>query len=1227
MRNKTLTWCVALVVVAISATAWALPGDYGPKYWSPTEEVVTPHIKWAKPDARGPIKVLFIVYRGGMREVVELAQRMDIQYTVFACGGGSKNSFCGTDKFDPVRTRDPDALTDDLKLKLKEPCDVIVLGNVAWRSFPLIIQATILKKVKEGTSLVGFVPDQDDNFKRAMFKKEKLDLPALVPFKGLPVFAKYKDAAAWLSATTDYAVFGKGKILSLKGYKVPNLQVLSPGPDENFLEPKFVEYDYYLAWIGQLLRFAADRTPARISGADCMTADRGNPGKVKYLVSGAEGQTVTCAFAFRNDKNQITDNQEKELKLSAGGTEIFFDVPRVPAGRYFADLWVKEGGKVLAFGSSFAELTGDSTIADIDLNQAYRCEDKVAGKIKITARTAADGMSLVLRQRDTYGRMTAETHVKVPAFPANMTQDVSFELSGSQPLTIAQYLEAELRNGDEILDRKEKAFLISNLSPRDDIRYIAWCTVWGAPPYAGYHMFAELAKAGFDTHYTHFSACLIPNNIRHVPLCGKLFDRKSDWYPHPDIPNRTKDDHVRLPCLMDPAYRKELSATWIKIAEKLRPFSTTEFTTGDECNFVGGAYEVCFCPNCVAAFHVFLADEYRTVEAMNREYGTQYKSFAEVQPVTFDQAKEKNNLQPLWIDYRRHMENTWAGIYAYASDVIRKIVPEGKMGYNGSDTQVNSYRAADFYKLMKAMRVNGTYDGAFVPYAVVSFAQPGTLVGLGWYGGYNGGRSPEYQRYTTWRQLFRGANSFWIYTVGAREQQSGMAPDFSLYDFFKANVAEVQEIKRGIGKLLMTANRADVGVAILYSAASVHVSTLTEGLPQMANVLNALTPLFEDTGHQFRIVSYEQAADGELQKGGYKILWMPYVQALSRKEAAEIESFVRAGGTVIADLRPGVRDEHGKPYEGGGILDKVFGVKQMTSAPVTTNCDVNIKLEGYAKTLNKVDCDLSVGLGTGEAFAALAGGKPALIINRYEKGKAILLNFSLANYAGVVGDLENSAVKIGDDSAEIRELFKALMARTGMDEPVRIEPELARVRLYRFGRMDAIAYLGVLQELPEPNMAYEAGEAKPLVAKKAELKLWEKRHIYDSRQGKYLGCSDRIKTMIEPAKGMLFALLPYEVKGIKLNAPDRIGQGESLAYETEIEGTERPGRHVFHVELVSPKGDGMSYYAENIVGETGKGKGSVALALNETVGKWTIRIRDVATGATAEQSFSVEERK
>ncbi|MDD2706692.1 MAG: beta-galactosidase trimerization domain-containing protein [Verrucomicrobiae bacterium] len=1211
---------LSMALFAITTRLWAV-NDYGSKYWSPTDEVETPHIKWTKPDAQGPLKVLFIVSRLGMREVVELAQRMDLQYTVFAVGGQNYNlsgfnSFLAVNQYEPDRARDEDSMSDEFESKLDGSYDLIVAGNVNLNTFPLFVRYKLMKKVKDGIPLV-FSGKPDEYFKRATVKKIKIELPALIPFRGLPAFAGYKSRSEWLGATVDYAEFGKGKILTLRGYGIPcGLQEFTPGPMGDFLDPKFVEYDYYLAWLGHLLRYAAGRKIVRVTGDDYIRADRNSLNKVQYFIAGLECRKATCSFVFRNEDNRVINAQEKQISLSDEGTAVEFEFPKSPSGRYFADLWVKENGKTWGCGSSFIELTGSPFIHSVDLRKSYRAAERISGKVTIDAKQGEDSLVLVLRQWDAFGRMVAESRMDVPSIQAHRMQEIDFAFSGQPPLTIVQYLEVELRRGGDIFEKRKKVFLISDLFPKDDIRLIGWCC-WqkNRRSYLAYRMFDEIAKAGFDTQYE--------RQFNEIPFLYNLFNLAYATHVSPE-PGRAK--HVRQPCLTDPAYGKKLAEQLTKCAKQTGPFSTAEFSMGDECRFGEGKNEICFSPTCVASFRKFLSEEYRSINVLNQECGTAYKTFDEIVPIVLETAKKERRFQPLWVDFRRHMETVWAGIYSYGAEVIRKVAPIARVGYEGSDTFINSYCASDFYKLMKVLQVNNTYDGAFVPYAVKCFAQQKSLIGLGWYGGYNRTRCAEFQRYIAWRHLFRGANSFWIFTADACGQQPVMAPDLSLYDFFKPNANELKEIKNGIGKLLMTAKYDDDGIAILYSASSVHVSTLTERLPAMENVLNALTPLFEDAGCQFRIISYEQLAQGELKRSGVRLLWLPYVQAMSLKEAEEVRAFVEKGGTVIADLRPGVRDEHGKPYSEGGTLDDVFGVKQKTEGPIATKGKVHIKLGNWSKTLMEIVGDGSLEVRNGKAHAVLNGEYPALMINSYGNGKAILLNFSLADYAAVAGLLENSAVKAGENSSGIQELFEVLVEQSKITRPIRQQHEVRGTRLYRFAH-GGLGYLGILQELPEPPAAYVAGEAAPLNGNPGILELKEKKHVYDMRLGKYLGHTDRIKTMIEPAKALMFALLPYKVEGVKVRMPNLIGQGEIFKFDAEIEGASRPGLHVFHADLVSPEGEKVPCYGDNFIGHDGKVEGKIHLALNEPVGEWKFLLKDVATGITATGTFVVEKRK
>jgi len=157
---------------------------------------------------------------------------------------------------------------------------------------------------------------------------------------------------------------------------------------------------------------------------------------------------------------------------------------------------------------------------------------------------------------------------------------------------------------------------------------------------------------------------------------------------------------------------------------------------------------------------------------------------------------------------------------------------------------------------------------------------------------------------------------------------------------------EVREVKAGLGRALLAAKRDDNGIAILYSAASRFGTALlpqdTEPIKREDGTIDALPTeqdragygwqkafkswgaLIEDIGLQYRVISYEELADGLLAKEGYKVLVLPYSVALSDAEVAAITDFVSAGGTVYADRKPAVLDEHCKRRSSWALAD-VFG--------------------------------------------------------------------------------------------------------------------------------------------------------------------------------------------------------------------------------------------------------------------------------------------------------------
>ena len=73
---------VLSLLLTLAAPAVARVGviNLGPSYYEVTSEVQTPHIRWAKPLAGGPLRVLIVAPRQTQRETVELRLRLQMDY-------------------------------------------------------------------------------------------------------------------------------------------------------------------------------------------------------------------------------------------------------------------------------------------------------------------------------------------------------------------------------------------------------------------------------------------------------------------------------------------------------------------------------------------------------------------------------------------------------------------------------------------------------------------------------------------------------------------------------------------------------------------------------------------------------------------------------------------------------------------------------------------------------------------------------------------------------------------------------------------------------------------------------------------------------------------------------------------------------------------------------------------------------------------------------------------
>ncbi|OGV69921.1 MAG: hypothetical protein A3K19_02035 [Lentisphaerae bacterium RIFOXYB12_FULL_65_16] len=1224
-----------LGLTAATGARAALSGDFDPKVLAPSTEFATPHIAWLKPAQGAPLRVLFIMSQHAMREVVEIAQRTDLDYQVYAIPARPTPEGFSTP---PLKKDD---YRRDLQEKLDAPNQLIVVGVENWNWLSLWERYRILKKVKDGTPMIAVAASADEYLKRATAKDTAQPLlDFLVPFKGLPAYRDAADSATFLKNAVAAFRFGNGTITLLKGFRVWPPQAFTP-PWPGGLELNLVEYDYYLGFVIHLMQAAAGQLPpVQVRGESLQPRDRDALTPLQFTLAATGPRKVLCRFVLRNRDNQVLASEERRLDLAGGNAPVQFAFPKVPAGDCFADLWVLEDGKIIDFGSAFVPVSSASAISALTVAASFGKSEPVSGTASLTLKPGDQGLMLHVRQRDLYGRVTAEVTVPVPTADA-ATEDVAFQLPATVPLSIVQYVEAELCRAAEVLARKRAAYSVSDLRPPDDSRYVIWGVgQCAANTYLGYHAYRACREAGYDTQYTGFTTLVPLADMWHLPYATRI-------HPDEEFGKTAKgpDVHIRKPCLSDAADRAAEAKKLSDIAARLKPFSVSEFSMGDECHLQWATQnELCFSPACVAVFHESLKREYGNLDAVNQEYGTKYASFDEVQPVTLADAMKTPTLGPLWVDYRRHMESVWADFQGVCRDSIQSVIPDARVGYEGTDyDNIGSFEGFEFDKIMRIMRLNNTYDGVFSPYAIVDLSQPGTLVSTGWFGSYEEYKryhdwpSQTYNRYIPWRHLFRGSNSFWVWYACVADNGVGhgsvMAPDFSFFECFQTNLPEMRDIKHGPGKLIMHATRENDATAILYSPSSIHAATLCGMSGVQQDVLRSLIPLMEDTRRQFRIVSYRQVAEGILEKGKYRFLFLPFAQALSKQEAENIRAFVKNGGTVIADLRPGVCDEHGKAWSGNGALDDVFGVTQEPGPKAVKDGTVTFAGAPFPDTFPKTYTDATLKLASGQAVAK-AGEAPALVTNTFGSGKAMLWNFSLHAYQRNAGVLAIEVEKLTEQAPQVKALFEVLAGQAGLASELTVSPAVEGLRAYRH-HAGSLRYLGLLQHPCRAQAAAlakagadaaTAGKSEPPAPVPTTIGLDGTFHVYDIRNGRYVGKTDRIKAVIRPGDADFYSLLPYRVKGLDVDVPGKAAPGETLHYRVDVKTDgATPELHIVRVTFVDPDGREADHYSWNLAAPAGHVQGTIPLALNGKPGTWKLVARDVATGTTETKNVKLRE--
>jgi len=602
---------------------------------------------------------------------------------------------------------------------------------------------------------------------------------------------------------------------------------------------------------------------------------------------------------------------------------------------------------------------------------------------------------------------------------------------------------------------------------------------------------------------------------------------------------------------------------------------------------------------CLLGFRDSMRERYGKITALNQAWGTDLKDFEEITNPVIEglvpQGKYGAKLDKIW-----YLEDLFIRNMSAAAAGVRRVSSDVGIGM-GAATLPNII--PDVLEHIDSVM---PYKGERDIEVIRSFPHRYCGQTIGVYGGKKVTATARENQ--AWETVFTGGNFIWFWSMCT----GGLMGDLSVNPGRSGVMLEnIKEMQGGIARALIQGDRLHDGIGILHSRRSGGLSKFVKDLGATYSSQVGFQHIIEDLGLQYRYTSSKEIENRSLRTDEFKVLILPYSQVLTDAEVKELERFVKRGGTILADLRPGTHDIHGRPLA-AGALDKLFGITQNCAEPKPVKGEmpcVGPKSTAAADVVRVPGIRGDASVRVVDALAWTAVDKtPMILIKRNGKGQAILLNHAPTTYDVLLNRGQADA---------LRDLYRALFSRAGVERRFRVvdgdgnDVAGAEIAVFRNG---SVEYLTIEKK------AYEF-ETYPI---NAFIEFDHMRDVYNCRTGKRIGMVRRAPVTLTGLGCYVFSMLPYETTELKVWTPAtvKLGMDVTVAATVVVEnGT--CGRHTIRFDVFRPDGARLWPMVKM---ETTKGKAWMVLPLayNDQAGAWKIVVTDVTTGRTLTRPIAVQ---
>lgn len=1121
-----------------------------------TDRYVTPHLDWAHPLTGGAPRVLFFTPRKAAREIVELSQRMPLQRqaivthspAALALDAVYESMVTGTSSSEKAR---------EVTQKLNADYDTVVLGNVSFNALAAESQFRLLEKVAAGTGLVLVYPSKLPEKLLSAPTDAASQILQMAGTKILPGDATTTKDSKMLQTFR----FGKGRIAVLD-FPVTSASQ-SGGLSLTAFEPYIpagwaARYENNMALTARAIQWAAGR-------------DISQSVRPRFPANIKAGEKTRLAFSAQNVRNGNIHLRVRDVWNNVGwrGTAQIKNgevapvlLPPLAAGTHYLDVQLEREKDITAFGVFDFEVASPVGKLEISTDrESYERGTTAMAKVLLT-EPLSQKTEVVMRLEDLPARAIWQRQSKVIS-PGQ--KSVSFTFPAAKLPSIAGAFVVEIRQDGQTLVKDEHIAFFPRRE-KEIFPTLFWGTVpsYLAPFYAK-QLVENMNDAAGVTHPDgtgEIARQLALVNQRYVPYLtrigitagkdGKTLNNNFFGLDKAEIDRMTGGDGS----FHNPAVRSAWKASVDRRIVGLPRVGPMIYTLGDENGF---SYDAGYSPADNAAWPQFLQSRYGNIEALNREWETQFSKFEEVPHYTPQQMRDQR-LFPAWYEHRRFMEKQYADVTHFLAQYVKSIDPHAIVGAEGS-------MPGELEQTISGLEFWGPYSDEVGDELLRSIGSD-KLRMLWW--GY-GPAALKNGPYVLWRPLLQGVvNGSAFYSSGL-ESMGLLSVDLSFADYFQKLRPALDRLDKGQAQTLIETPLKKDGIAILWSHASHSASFMDDRFFSPGDSATAFTEFCYRNGLNFDYLTTRMAENGALEN--YKVLCLFGATALSEKEVEAIEAFTRRGGVVIADVNPGILSEYLRPLAKSRMAD-FFGAPGLQGK-------ANLQLKSL--NLEATMRGEKISLRSAKVFQSPEA--PVFTVRDVEKGTTVLLNFNL-------GSAYNTATEKDDFDRFMLNLLKL----GNIAPQVSISGLSSNHNILRVRENAAGQVVGVLAS------ADQIGHDMTLHLPRAG---W----VYEVNKG-LLGHAARVQAKLDTP----FKL--YSVFTQKQNPPvlklrrNRISTGQHVSFDT----AQLSPLGVYRVDILSPQGKAVQGRTKIFKGSRTGQANEIRFAFNDVPGRYQVVLTDVRTG-------------